>query len=216
MDKNEEIRLKSKYPPPPNHYIKFDSPTSMKPPSLDLLSKLSSFKTFGSEFKTKRMDTFFNHVEMETLDRKDLIPEELVNEVPPSNVEFFKELLKDINYFETNIEIPKPDFNVFTEIKKEIKFLRERYLNFLKNLNSNIEACEADSCLIKISFQKIFFYLEILKKKHILKQLIDHFKSENQECDELMKKLNKNVKDTKNYLASELNNLKKSMEEEEI
>ena len=61
-------------------------------------------------------------------------------------------------------------------LESETIFLKERYKILLDNLCNNIENAEMDVNLIKLSFQKIFFYLKILKKKHILNETIKFFK----------------------------------------
>ena len=55
-NKNAIANNLSKYPNPPNHYLKFTSDNSLQPPSLDYLSKISSFMTFGKEYKIREIN----------------------------------------------------------------------------------------------------------------------------------------------------------------
>ena len=69
-----------------------------------------------------------------------------------------------------------------------------------------------DVNLIKLSFQKIFFYLQILKKKHILNETIKFFKKENERNKTIENQLKENIKNFQHLLDQKLTELRKDLD----
>lgn len=208
MEKDKEDRTTARFPPPPTYYKQFSSPSAMSPPNYNFISKLNSFRTFGTEYKIKDVNNFFNPVEIQMLQR---LPKEKVDEITISNLKFFQIVNASIqdptqNYIKIN-----PNFNLIKELETEIQFLKDRYKKLLSNFGKNFPNCEFESCLIKLSFQKIFFYLSMLKKKKILKDMVDYFKNEIEQNDILAAQLTQNVTNFQNILIEGVNNIKQNL-----
>ena len=208
MEKDKEDRTTARFPPPPTYYKKFTSPSAMFPPNYSFISKLNSYRTFGTEYKIKDVNNFFNPVEIQMLQR---LPKEKVDEITISNLRFFQIVNASIqdptqNYIKIN-----QNFNLIKELEAEIKFLKERYKKLINNFSKSIPDCEFESCLIKLSFQKIFFYLSMLKKKKILKDMIDYFKNEISQNEILASQLTQNVTNFQNILIEGVNSIKQNL-----
>lgn len=210
MDKEKEDRTTARFPPPPSYYKSFTSSNSMNPPKINILSKLNAFRSFGTEYKIKDVNNFFNPVDIQILQRLD---KDKVDDINISNLKFFQDINASIQ--EPNqkyIKINQLNFNVIKELENETKFLQERYKNLLSNFGKSFENCEIESCLIKLSFQKIFFYLSMLKKKKILKGIADYFKNEIEENEKIESQLSENISNFQTLLIDGVNKIKSQNE----
>jgi hypothetical protein len=140
------------FPNPPKHYTLFSSEEALLPPDLSNLNKINSFMTFGAEYKMKELNFPTLTVESEFLKFYD---PEIINkkQVPNRQLDFSVP--------------PMENFNLFEAISQELKFIKKSYKEILDNLTT-LEDFELNSCLIKYSFQKIYFFLSHLKKKKVL------------------------------------------------
>ena len=139
MEKDKEDRTKARFPPPPTYYKQFSSPSAMSPPNYNFISKLNSFRTFGTEYKIKDVNNFFNPVEIQVLQR---LPKEKVDEITISNLKFFQIVNASIqdqtqHYIKINL-----NFNLIKELETEIQFLKDRYKKLLSNFGKNFPNCE--------------------------------------------------------------------------
>lgn len=198
MDKDKDKEKESKnttakFPPPPKHYKLFETPNSISPPSTSTLNKLTSFKTFGVEYKIKDVNNFFNQVEVHQL--LETIPQDYLNTLSISNQLFFQNLNDNIVANQNFLKINSDDlnFNIIKELENEIRFVKERYKSLLVNVTKRIDYCQYDSNLIKLSFQKIFFYLSLLKKKKILNDITAYFDNEIKQNEIIEERLIKNI-----------------------
>ena len=204
----ENDRMKSKFPFPPTYYKEFETPQSMKPPDLNIISKMNTFKTFGVEYKTKHINIFLNPVEI------DKFKEEDIKKYKLKNMDYFQSLNdSNVNFMGYNsIKSSSINFNPMKFLENEIDFIKERYKILLDNLCNNIENAEMDVNLIKLGFQKIFFYLQILKKKHILNETIKFFKKENERNKTIENQLKENIKNFQDLLDQKLTELRKDLD----
>ena len=204
----ENDRMKSKFPFPPTYYKEFETPESLKPPDLNIISKMNTFKTFGVEYKTKHINIFLNPVEI------DKFTEEDIKKYKLKNMDYFQSLNdSNVNFMGYNsIKSSSINFNPMKFLENEIDFIKERYKILLDNLCNNIENAEMDVNLIKLGFQKIFFYLQILKKKHILNETIKFFKKETERNKTIENQLKENIKNFQDLLDQKLTELRKDLE----
>ena len=200
--------MNSKFPFPPTYYKDFETPKSMNPPDLNIISKMNTFKTFGVEYKTKHINIFLNPVEI------DKFKEEDIKKYKLKNMDYFQSLNdSNVNFMGYNsIKSSSINFNPMFFLESETIFLKERYKILLDNLCNNIENAEMDVNLIKLGFQKIFFYLQILKKKHILNETIKFFKKENERNKTIENQLKENIKNFQYLLDQKLTELRKDLD----
>ena len=178
-----------KFPFPPKYYKEFDTEFKYKSPDLRILQKLDKFKTFGIEYNNnnKQIDNFLFTIDNSFL-RKPKFKEYIKNiNIPNEN--YFKNLNNIDNLNSDNIN----QINAINELEKEIKFLKERYKIMIENISKNIEYSYFESNLIKMSYQKIFFYLRLLKKKQILNETIKYFHKEIEKNEKIEKQLKENL-----------------------
>ena len=202
--------MNSKFPFPPTYYRDFETPESMKPPDSKIISKMNTFKTFGVEYKTKHINIFLNPVEINKFREEDIKKYHL------KNMDYFQNLYdSNVNFMGYNsIKSNSINFNPMYFLESEIIFLKDRYKILLDNLCNNIENAEMDVNLIKLSFQKIFFYLQILKKKHILNETIKFFKKENERNKTIENQLKENIKNFQHSLEQQVKELRKDLDTE--
>ena len=159
MDSNVTTSI-SLFPNPPKHYKNFSKEDSMSPPDLNALNKVNSFMSFGVEYKLKDYNTSFNPVEpgfLKLYDKKIIEGKNIPN----------KAIFQDPNTNLATLTIDNLNVNIFDAINHEILFLNKTYKNLLNQITI-IEDFELDSCLIKFSFQKIYFLISLLKKKKVI------------------------------------------------
>ncbi len=197
-------RINSKYPLPPTYYKDFEEPNSKNPPDLNIISKMNSFKSFGVEYKTKNINIFLNPVDVSKIKKEEIKKYSL------ENMEYFQNLNdSNGNYIGYNfIKSETINFNPIKELENEINFIKKRYKILLDNLCNNIDGAEIDVKLIRLSFQKVFFYLQILKKKQILNEAIKFFKKENERNKLIENQLKENINNFQNLLSENLKEIK--------
>ena len=111
MDSNINL-----FPNPPQHYKSFVREDSFAPPDLNALNKVSSFMSFGVEYKMKEVNTCSNPVESgflrqyENLDKK-TIPNYALFEVP--------------NLVLANLNIHSLNVNIIDAKENEINFVKK-------------------------------------------------------------------------------------------
>ena len=178
-----------KFPFPPKYYKEFDTEFKYKSPDLRILQKLDKFKTFGIEFNNnnKQIDNFLFTIDNSFLRKPKF--KEYVKNIKIPNENYFKNLNSIDNLNSDNIN----QINAINELEKEIKFLKERYKIMIENISKNIEYSYFESNLIKMSYQKIFFYLRLLKKKQILNETIKYFHKEIEKNEKIEKQLKENL-----------------------
>jgi hypothetical protein len=150
------------FPNPPKHYKLFNKEDALPYPDLNSLNKINSFMSFGKEYKTKEINSFSNPVDtafMKHFDKKLLDSKN----IPNKNI-FQNET--EIN--NSNINLDSLNINVFDAIELEVSFIRKTYAELLANINDNLDECELSNCLIKFSYQKIYFFISLLKKKQVM------------------------------------------------
>ena len=158
MDSNLNPSI-SLFPNPPSHYKNFTRENSMMPPDINNIEKFESFMSFGVEYKLGQVNTITNPIDTAFLNCFD---PKIIDKKKIPNQSIFQN--PDINI--ANLTVDNLKTNIFQAIKKEINFLKKTYLNFLNQITIN-EDFELDSCLIKFSFQKIYFFISLLKKKKV-------------------------------------------------
>jgi hypothetical protein len=153
MEKNINL-----FPNPPSYFKSFVTVNFMLPPDINCLNKINSFMSFGVDYKMKELNTFSYSVESLFLNHYD---ENLVKSknIPNQNI-FLNNTLNTLNMDNLNI-------NIFDAIKEEITFIRSQYNEVIEKLII-VEEFELSSCLIKFSFQKIYFFISLLKNKKVL------------------------------------------------
>lgn len=203
MDLNLNTNI-SLFPTPPKHYKQFTKEDSLPPPDLNLLTKVTSFMTFGKEYKTNERNTSSPPVDtsfMRYFDQKLIQSKNVPN----------KNIFQDPNIKLDNLVIESLNIDIFDAIEEEIKFMKRIYKEMLSQI-TQMEDFELSSCLIKFSFQKVYFFISLLKKKKIFIDIIQYFKKEKdvktnllenvfpsnlKECQELLEKGMKDVLDEK-------------------
>ena len=181
-----------KFPFPPKYYKEFDTEFKYKSPDLRILQKLDKFKTFGTEYNNnnKQIDNFLFTIDNSFIAKfpkfKDYIKNKKIT-IPNEN--YFKNLNSIDNLNNDNVN----QINAINELEKEINFLKERYKIMIENISKNIEYSYFESNLIKMSYQKIFFYLRLLKKKQILNETIKYFNKEIEKNEKIEKQLKENL-----------------------
>lgn len=166
--KHEELnsnQLKSElsvFPNPPNHYKDFiNGPNSLNPPDIQIISKITNFTTFGTEYKINQYNfhTFDFGCDTSILDKK------LIKDKSIQNVELFNNKIEDIKEKISQMNIVE-QINI---IKAEVKFLNNIFVDLSKKFRFDIVNSETDNKLMKFSFQKIYFVISILKRKQVNK-----------------------------------------------
>ena len=193
-----------KFPFPPKYYKEFDTEFKYKSPDLRILQKLDKFKTFGTEYNNnnKQIDNFLFTIDNSFIAKfpkfKDYIKNKKIT-IPNEN--YFKNLNSIDNLNNDNVN----QINAINELEKEINFLKERYKSMIENISKNIEYSQYESNLIKMSYQKIFFYLRLLKKKQILNETIKYFHKEIEKNEKIEKQLKENLNNFHLILKNTLN-----------
>jgi len=148
------------YPNPPFHYKRFsESSQAMRPPSLNIFTKVDSFGCLGSEYKIN--DRNFYTIELDSNIK--IHDENFVRAKQIPNVNLFNENVESITNKITNMTI----IEQVDIIKEEVKFLNRIYVELTKKLNFNFRECEINNKLMKFAFQKIYFVISIIKKKQV-------------------------------------------------
>ena len=200
-----------KFPFPPKYYKEFDTEFKYKSPDLRILQKLDKFKTFGTEFNNnKQIDNFLFTIDNSFLRKPKF--KEYVKNINIPNENYFKNLNSIDNLNSDNIN----QINAINELEKEIKFLKERYKIMIENISKNIEYSQYESNLIKMSYQKIFFYLRLLKKKQILNETIKYFHKEIEKNEKIEKQLKENLNNFHLILKNTLNEVNNNIKQYSI
>ncbi len=197
MDSNADLSL---YPDPPKHYKQFIREDSMSYPDLNFLSRMETFMTFGKEYKTKEINTNVNTVDTEFLKHFDSKLLEYKN-IPNK---FFTEP----NFTSNTKNVENLTINIFDAIQSEVNFIKKTYLDLLDQTSVNIDECDLSNCLIKFAFQKIYFFISLLKKKQIFIEMISYFKSEIEKNTCLENTLTSNLEKCQQVFISGLNKIK--------
>ena len=181
-----------KFPFPPKYYKEFDTEFKYKSPDFRIIQKLDKFKTFGIEYNNsnKQIDNILFTIDNSYVTKFPKFNEYIKKEkITIPNKNYFKNLNIIDNLNNNNIN----QINAINELEKEIKFLKERYKIMIENISKNIEYSYFESNLIKMSYQKIFFYLRLLKKKQILNETIKYFHKEIEKNEKIEKQLKENL-----------------------
>jgi hypothetical protein len=199
----------SLYPNPPKHYKQFTSPNFLPVPDLTMLNKIGNFMSFGKIYKTDKVNYFRNPVDFNFLKfyKKEKIKG---RNIPNSHI--FEDNLEAINMDEMFEESIIKGVNIFEAIESELQFIKTTYNQLLLNIKENIEECELDNCLIKYSFQKIYYFISLLKKKQMLYQTIKYFKNEIDLNGKLENLLSLNMERCQQTLQNGLNKVKEDIE----
>lgn len=152
------------FPNPPKHYKLFDREDSLIPPDLNALNKLNSFMSFGVEYKMKEVNFSSTPVESNFLKAYD---NKLIESKNIPNRNLFEGEHSTHEYL-SQLNLDKLNLSIFDLIETEVKFVRKTYEDMLDQI-TNIQDFELNSCLIKYSFQKIYFFISLLKKKKVRK-----------------------------------------------
>ena len=204
-----------KFPFPPKYYKEFDTEFKYKSPDLRILQKLDKFKTFGTEYNNnnKQIDNFLFTIDNSFIAKfpkfKDYIKNKKIT-IPNEN--YFKNLNSIDNLNNDNVN----QINAINELEKEINFLKERYKIMIENISKNIEYSQYESNLIKMSYQKIFFYLRLLKKKQILNETIKYFHKEIEKNEKIEKQLKENLNNFHLILKNTLNEVNNNIKQYSI
>jgi hypothetical protein len=150
------------FPNPPKHYKLFEREDSLIPPDLNALNKLNSFMSFGVEYKMKEVNFSTTPVESNFLRAYD--PKLIDSKNIPNRNLFEGENVTNQTLSQLNID--NLNVSVFDMIESEVKFVKKTYEEMLDQI-SNIQDFELNSCLIKYSYQKIYFLISLLKKKKV-------------------------------------------------
>ena len=202
-----------KFPFPPKYYKEFDTEFKYKSPDLRILQKLDKFKTFGTEYNNnnKQIDNFLFTIDNSFIAKFPKFKEYIKNiKIPNEN--YFKNLNSIDNLNNDNVN----QINAINELEKEIKFLKERYKIMIENISKNIEYSQYESNLIKMSYQKIFFYLRLLKKKQILNETIKYFHKEIEKNEKIEKQLKENLNNFHLILKNTLNEVNNNIKQYSI
>jgi hypothetical protein len=78
-----------------------------------------------------------------------------------------RNIFQEINISTTKLNFDNLAFNVFDAIELEVNFIKKTYINLLYQIRENIDESELNSWLIKFSFQKIYYFISLLKKKKV-------------------------------------------------
>ena len=119
------------FPNPPRHYNLFVQENALPPPDINSLNKISSFMSFGIEYKMKELNlptysvdsAFLKMYDQKTIENKS---------IPNINIDFTSNNFENLNLFEA--------------IKNEINFIKKCYIGVLDDI-SNLEDFELNSCL---------------------------------------------------------------------
>jgi len=187
---NEKEALK--FPPPPDYYKEFKSPTSYKPPDLSIIEKLGKFSSFGNENDTKKLHISFNLID----------PDKKTDSKSVINNELFKKLENN------EISIDNLDINFIEELEKEIKLLKTRYNKLLEKLSTDIYKTKRNTCLIALSIQKIHFCLIALRRKSILQKTINFLKKNIKDCEKTVTSIDEGEKNFRDFLEQGLKEFK--------
>lgn len=197
------------YPNPPKHYKNFANENSLQPPDLNFLNKIDSFMCFGKEYKTREILNFKNSVELNFVKFYDKKVVESKN-IPNQNIfNLFPDNLTEIN-FDTIIE--NSHVNILECLNLELNFLRKSYIELLNQIKENIEDSELSNCLIKFSFQKIYYLISVLKRKQIFIESINYFKNEIENNTKIENLLVSNVEKCQITLSNGIKKLKEESE----
>ena len=150
----------SLFPNPPKHYKYFTKEDAMQYPDLNYLSKMGSFMSFAKEYKTKEINSFSNSVESGFLKYFD--PKLIESKNIPN-----KFIFQDNNFSINQLNVDNLNVNILDALESEINFVKKTYIELLSQINDNIDDCELSNCLIKFSFQKIYFFISLLKRKQV-------------------------------------------------
>ncbi len=188
--------LTSLYPNPPIHYKKFTSENELSPPDINFLSKVSSLMCFGREYKKNERGASLNEVKTDFFKFFDQFKIDSKN-IPN------KGIFQDPNININELLVENLNIDVFDAIQKEVNFIKRIYKEMLKQI-SNCEDFELNSCLIKFSFQKIYFFISMLRKKKILIEMINYFNKEINNNTELENLFTKNLESCEKMIVNEL------------
>jgi hypothetical protein len=151
---SKEISNISVYPNPPLHYKDFEYSDTAKPiPDINLLSRISSFMTFGKEYQLKELN--FPKIQVETNFLR-FFDEQVISAKNIPNQQLFNDL--------DNID----SYNIFEAIQNELKFIRKTYIELLSQTREKIEDTDLGNCLLKYAFQKVFYLISKLWEKQVV------------------------------------------------
>jgi hypothetical protein len=150
---SKETSSLSVYPNPPQHYKDFEYSDTSKPiPDINLLSRVSSFMTFGKEYQLKELNfpkiqldsNFLRFFDVSVIEAKNIPNQELFNDL-------------------TTIE----GCDLLEAIQAEMKFIKRTYCELLRQTREKIEDTDLGNCLLKYSFQKVFYLISVLWQKQV-------------------------------------------------
>jgi hypothetical protein len=199
MDSNLNTNI-SLFPNPPKHYKNFIREDVMSPPDINFLNKVSSFMSFGKEYKTNERNMTNAEVDTNFLRQFDQSIIESKN-IPNRNI------FQDPNVILANLIVENLNIDIFDAIDDEVKFIKKTYKELLGQITI-LENFELNSILIKFSFQKIYFFISLLKKKKIFIDVITYFNKEIENNTELENIFSKNLENCQNLLQSGLKKVK--------
>ena len=187
------------FPPPPDYYKEFSTPNKYDPPNISCLEKLDTFSSFGNQYNLKEINISYNPVEISILKN---LNQNYLKKVKLSNNEFFESIQNKVS------DINCDNFNIVDELEKEIKFLKDRYKCLLSAITRNVQRAELHNCLIKLSLQKINFYLAALRKKSVIQKTIDYFNKDAENNDKVSEQINNGLINFRDYLKEGLEEFK--------
>jgi hypothetical protein len=207
MDTNLNNNI-SLFPNPPKYYKKFIREDEMSPPDLNFINKVSSFMSFGREYKIKERNLTYNQVDSNIIKHFD---QNLIQKmkIPNSNI------FNDGNFIPDLLSVENLNVDIFDAIDEEVKFLRKTYKELIYKITV-LEDFEFFSCLIKFSFQKIYFFISLLKKKKIFIDILSYFNNEIEKNSKLENAFSNNLEKCQKFLQNELNRVKEEISNDRI
>lgn len=203
MDLNSNNTDISLFPAPPKFYTNFVKEDSMAPPDLTFVEKMSSFMTFGKEYKTNEKNAFTSPIDFNLIRQYEGQAGNLLKNKPIPNGNIFQPGMTNLD----SLLVENLNVDIFDAIEKEIKFLKTTYKELLDQI-TKLENFEMNSCLIKFSLQKIYFFISLLKKKKIYIEIISYFRKEIENNTEIENTLGKNLEKCQNELQEGLRRIK--------
>ena len=192
------------FPNPPRYYKNFTAENTMPLPDLILINKINTFMTFGNSYDMKKnLNTFSNPVELDFLKFYD---SKLIEKKNIPHLKLFQNIASDPKYDISNHKI-----KILEAVKIEVEYLKINYLQLLNDINNNIDDCDLNSCIIKFSFQKLYYFISQLKKKQVLIELANYFTNEIDRNNNLENTFTKNLEECQITLQEGLIKIKEGL-----
>ena len=181
------------------------------------MSKQKSKVYFTKTITPEKMIEMYNKLDIK-LNNVDI---DLINNIPNYtekagfiNSKFFKEI-KALNPYQKLSQLKNLNLDPISELEKEVAFLKGRYKSLITNLTTDIMGANKDIILIRLTFQKVFFYLNVLHSKEKKVKMIRFLNDEIDRNDQVIKQIEENKKNFLSFVEKELGEVKEKMREVE-